>query len=799
MSQHAPYKRETATPRAALAAFILLLLALALGAAWFAGPGNLALDTRLADLGPLDTNSRVSARGLQSVEQARELASRQLSVLLESSNADALAAAEQGVNAALDAINGIQLRNTADDMAQLVEHLTPHRFSLLPEADQINLDKQADDAMIDEALSALFAPTVAPRPLELQRDPTNILGRWLVERLPQQTASEEQLMRVRIDAQLANTVTDADAVIEQWLKARATLLEQHPQVRLRQTGVPLFAHEAAARSRADVNWISLGSLIGITALLLPVFQTAWPLVLPALSIAVGAGTGLLLIALTQPAVHVLTLVFGASLIGIVIDYSVHGFVHQSAHAPAAARTSPSSPGAARGLFRALTLSLATSVAAYAALGLSGVAALGSVALFSVGGLIGAWLTVVALLPRITRRAPPLRPGLARHVVPALLWTGQVLSPARVLLWCLLVAAITVVGLLARADDDPRRLIDLSPALVSDARAIAEVWPEINSSELLVLESDTLDQIYQNLEALRDSISPDTTITSVMDWLPSPAEQQANRARSARLLVDGGPADIVLRELGSDAIGEYLTQMRNTLALDTDNPLDAVALLSNQTLGLPPLLTQQDNQYIALALLSTRTQEGGAEAASRSEGSDYLGAAAFADERDGVTLMNTIEDTEAALGRQREASFMVLVAGFVIVATVLLLIYRRVGVLVILGVPAGAVIGTLAILALLGTPLTLFHAVGLFLVLGLGMDYAIFLNELDAGAPEATRLAIVLSAATSLISFGVLALSSIPVARFFGQTVFIGNGLNLVLSFALLAYLEASRSDPREDQ
>jgi predicted exporter len=80
-------------------------------------------------------------------------------------------------------------------------------------------------------------------------------------------------------------------------------------------------------------------------------------------------------------------------------------------------------------------------------------------------------------------------------------------------------------------------------------------------------------------------------------------------------------------------------------------------------------------------------------------------------------------------------------------------------------------------------------VGLFLVLGLGMDYAIFLNELDASAPDATRLAIVLSAATSLISFGVLALSSIPVARFFGQTVFIGNALNLVFSFALVAYLE----------
>jgi predicted exporter len=521
-----------------------------------------------------------------------------------------------------------------------------------------------------------------------------------------------------------------------------------------------------------------------------------------LSIAIGAATGFVLIALIQPSVHVLTLVFGASLIGIVIDYSVHGFVHQTAPDPNTARPSTTQSGITyidgslvgsaqarrgTGLLRALGLSLATSAAAYAALGMSGVPALSSVAIFSVGGLLGAWLTVVALLPLVTRHARPLRPGLIRYAVPVLLWSGRSLSPARALAWCLLIVAIGVIVLLGRADDDPRRLIDLSPELVADAQAIAETWPEINGSELLVLEADSIEQIYQSLNELRDAVGPGATITSLMDWLPSPAEQEANRARSARVLADGGPAEQVLSELGSESISERLARMRDTLAKDTDTPLDAVALLSNQALGLPPLLARANGQYVALALLSAATESGVDPGVAR--GAEHTTAEVYTAERDGVTLMNAVADTEAALGRQREASFTVLAAGFAIVAMVLLIVYRRPGVLVILGVPAGAVIGTLAILALLGTPLTLFHAVGLFLVLGLGMDYAIFLNELDASAPDATRLAIVLSAATSLISFGVLALSSIPVARFFGQTVFIGNALNLVFSFALLAYLE----------
>jgi predicted exporter len=802
MSQHIPHTHPEPTTRIALVAFALLLIFLISGAVWFAGPGTLRMDTRLADMGPLDTHNSVSSQGLESVAQARELASRQLSVHLESSDSGALITAHDAVRDAIAAIDGLQHRSPAERMEQLVDLLAPHRFSLLPASDQLSLDQGEETQIVDQALSALFSPSVAPRPLELHSDPTNSFGRWLIERVPQQLAPDEQPTQVRIDAQLADSVTNADAVVEQWLLARETLEQQHPLVILRHTGVPLFAHEAAARSRADVNWITIGSLVGITVLLLPVFRSIWPLVLPALSIAIGAATGFVLIALIQPSVHVLTLVFGASLIGIVIDYSVHGFVHQTAPDPNTARPSTTQSGITyidgslvgsaqarrgTGLLRALGLSLATSAAAYAALGMSGVPALSSVAIFSVGGLLGAWLTVVALLPLVTRHARPLRPGLIRYAVPVLLWSGRSLSPARALAWCLLIVAIGVIVLLGRADDDPRRLIDLSPELVADAQAIAETWPEINGSELLVLEADSIEQIYQSLNELRDAVGPGATITSLMDWLPSPAEQEANRARSARVLADGGPAEQVLSELGSESISERLARMRDTLTKDTDTPLDAVALLRNKALGLPPLLARTNGQYVALALLSAATESGVDPGVAR--GAEHTTAEVYAAERDGVTLMNAVADTEAALGRQREASFTVLAAGFAIVAMVLLIVYRRPGVLVILGVPAGAVIGTLAILALLGTPLTLFHAVGLFLVLGLGMDYAIFLNELDATAPDATRLAIVLSAATSLISFGVLALSSIPVARFFGQTVFIGNALNLVFSFALLAYLE----------
>ena len=96
----------------------------------------------------------------------------------------------------------------------------------------------------------------------------------------------------------------------------------------------------------------------------------------------------------------------------------------------------------------------------------------------------------------------------------------------------------------------------------------------------------------------------------------------------------------------------------------------------------------------------------------------------------------------------------------------------------MAVPVSATAVTVTVLSIAGEPLTVFHSMALFLVLGLGMDYVIFVEEMgDEGA--STMLAVLLSALTSLLSFGLLAWSSMTVVNAFGITVLIGNGANLV--------------------
>ena len=57
------------------------------------------------------------------------------------------------------------------------------------------------------------------------------------------------------------------------------------------------------------------------------FRSLLPLLLSLSSIAIGVGSAVLVSVWFFNSVHILTIVFGASLIGIVVDYSLHYFYH----------------------------------------------------------------------------------------------------------------------------------------------------------------------------------------------------------------------------------------------------------------------------------------------------------------------------------------------------------------------------------------------------------------------------------------------------------------------------------------
>jgi predicted exporter len=120
----------------------------------------------------------------------------------------------------------------------------------------------------------------------------------------------------------------------------------------------------------------------------------------------------------------------------------------------------------------------------------------------------------------------------------------------------------------------------------------------------------------------------------------------------------------------------------------------------------------------------------------------------------------------------------LLAAYIFIAIVVLVRYREFNALWLITIPICSSAILVIISQMMGFSLNLFHVMALFLVLGFGMDYTIFAREIRP-PHDITIQAILLSAITSLLSFGLLGLSSIPIVSSFGITLLIGNFFNLL--------------------
>ena len=97
----------------------------------------------------------------------------------------------------------------------------------------------------------------------------------------------------------------------------------------------------------------------------------------------------------------------------------------------------------------------------------------------------------------------------------------------------------------------------------------------------------------------------------------------------------------------------------------------------------------------------------------------------------------------------------------------------------------AISATAALLMLFGEKITFLHVVSLLLVLGTGVNYALFFSgeTLDADERTRTARAIAVATITTLCGFGVLIFASTPVLHIIGLTVALGAALSCILSAA----------------
>lgn len=760
---------------AAPALLLVLGLTVLFGASRFFQPFHLTTD--LNDLAPALSRDADLQRAVDAV--AGSIQNRFI-VALAGPDRDVLDGLGANLMQALGDLPGVAVITPAEQRDYLVGAMAPYRFNLLTAAQRALLEAGDGDAIVDRALAGLYGLAPAPRLLEFAADPLGWYSEYLAETGSALAidgdgpGNPDAASVFVIHGVMAGGALDGEVqgqLLEALSEFGSLLNAGYPEVRMLRSGVVFHAAHAASRAKTDINRISTLSLAGIAVLLLAAFLSLRPMVLPFLSVAVGIGFGVAVTHLVFGSLHILTLVFGASLIGVVVDYALHFSYHRAG-----------GDGDHAALGRAMVLSLMTSLTGYAALGLAGLDALARVAVFSCAGLVAAWLTVTGAGDRILgdglrinpRLIPPLVGAIDRVAGAVARWT-----PLLVLIPLGLATLLMLRGV--PPGDDPRYFFSTDAGLAAEEAELARRIGSREPGRYFLVRGDDMNGLYRGLADLR-SATPAGTILGINDWLPAPEVQLLNHGLQAALFRhDGAVAKLVARlglpdDADNSAAYDYL--------ISAGEVADPLALFGPDQGVLPSLVFPVGDRLYGAALITDAAQIGDPAAiAERVEGAEYIDTAGRAGE---------------TLRKQRQTAQWMLLTAFVLVALLMLARYRHPGALAMLLVPACGVLGALTFLGLTGTPLTLFHVMALFLVLGLGMDYVIFSVEMRAH-PDSMKQAVFLSAVTSLLAFGLLALSDTAVVRALGATVLVGNTLNLLGALVLARRVNLSPAAPAPDR
>jgi predicted exporter len=546
---------------------------------------------------------------------------------------------------------------------------------------------------------------------------------------------------------------------------------------LEMSGPGVFSVAARATIKQQVTRLSIVSTLLIALLLLWVYRSFRALVLGLIPVASGALAGIAAVALGFGSVHGITLGFGVTLIGESVDYSIYLFIQSQQ------RTST--------LWPTIRLGVLTSIVGFASLLPSGFPGLAQLGLFSISGLLAAALVTRYVLPHLL--PPKLNIGDVTPLGVALAAGLQrVRTPRALLLVIPILAAIALYT--HRGPVWNHELSALSPVSASDQALDAMLRSDIGApdvSYLVVISGPSQEAALHAAEAI-DAALDALVEQKVIAGFESPARYlpslEAQRARQASLPEGSELKSNLVKALNGlpiqvDRLDPFLhdVQTARNEPLLTRKELEGTSLAT----GVDALLLNDGARWSALLPLRVPTTV----AIDVTRVHSAISKVALGEGVEAVVL-DVKGEVDSLYTSYLSEVVRLSLAGFAGIVVLLLIFLRSPGRTARVVAPlALAVLTVTACLVLLGQQLTILHLIGMLLIVAVGSNYALFFdrrsNDPHAGSAPLTLASLVIANAATVLGFGVLGFSSVPVLAALGSTVAPGAFLALVYS-ALLA-------------
>jgi predicted exporter len=535
--------------------------------------------------------------------------------------------------------------------------------------------------------------------------------------------------------------------------------------RLSMTGAPVFARTIAQTIQGEAYLIGIGASLAVLLLLYATLRSPTLLVVIAFPAAAAAIVGAIAVQLAFGAVHGIALTFGMTLIGVTSDYPVHLIAHL--------RADRSAWSVLRSIAAPLLLSGGAAVVAFMPMTLSSFPGLAQLGVFAVTGIAAAMATTWLIVPWVLDGFVPR--GLGGISLPSRRITRLIRLPLAALaaaaaIWMFAGGATLFSDDLGRLNPLPRYLLDLDIRLRGELSA-----PDVR--RLVAVTGDSAQAVLEKSEALSRRLDQAVTdrligtYDSPSRYLPSASAQRMRQQSLPHGAVLRGNLELAVQGLPFRP-GAFDPFVRDIEATRSRQPVEPGSVTGIPLIGdkLQSLLSQRpDGTWLGLTLLGAVIDPGTTAAVVESGGDPA------------VHYLDLQSESMWIVLSYRQEALRWLAGGLlaVIVLLMLCLKFRRaLRVVASLGV---SLVLTAAILALLGIALTPFHIAAMLLVAGIGLDYALFMSHESAAVNDRSQVvkSLLICAATTILAFVFMVLSSAPVLQGIGLTVSIGVTLALL--------------------
>lgn len=385
------------------------------------------------------------------------------------------------------------------DTDKFAQTLYQHHAGLLSLEDSQLLKQKDYTALTEQALLQVMSPGMPITADLLNHDPLLLFPRFamgLSNQNSDQTIELEQgfatirdehgysrLFSLELTQSPYNI--DYQKSTTAWMQIVDAQLNQL-NVKTHWTGTLLFSSFGTQSAEKEISTIGLGSSLGVLLLVWFGFRSLRPMLTEFIAVSSGILVAFAVTHWVFGEIHLMTLVFGASLVGVCVDFSFYFMALQSQHrnVDGFAILKPVLPS--------LFMGLMTTLVAYVFLTFTPFPGFRQIAVFSIVGLSAAWVTSILLLPRLKalNAQPAIHTlrfiGSARHY-----FLQRDFLRYAVIVVIVLTSTTSLYFL--KANDDVRNLQSMDQKLKQEDRYVRERFGQQQGSDYFVIRAENTAQ------------------------------------------------------------------------------------------------------------------------------------------------------------------------------------------------------------------------------------------------------------------------------------------------------------------